>query len=288
VPRVLIVGCGDIGCRVARLERLGGAQQVIGVARSGVAATRLAAQGVELLQCDLDVARSLIQLPTHNALIYYFAPPPAQGATDSRIAAFLGAIHDDHQPQRIVLISTSGVYGNCHGAWIDETAPTNPQSERAWRRLDGEITLRSWSQQRAISSVVLRVAGIYGPQRLPIARIRQEVPVLREAEAPFSNRIHADDLARVCFAAAHKEVPAPIYNASDGNPTTMTDYFNRVADLLGLPRPPAITLLQAQQQLSPAMLSYLAESKRLDNRLMVHGLGVQPDYPDLASGLPAR
>ena len=145
--------------------------------------------------------------------------------------------------------------------------------------------LRRWSEANGVPIVILRVPGIYARGRLPEERLRAGEPVLREEESPFSNRIHADDLARVCVAAAHRDHPHDLYNVSDGHPTTMTDYFYRVADALGLTRPPAVTLEEARRRLGEGMLSYLAESKRIDNRRMREELGVELMYPDLASGL---
>ena len=190
-------------------------------------------------------------------------------------------------PERVVYISTSGVYGDCGGAWIDEDWPLNPISERGKRRLAAELILRGWSDRTGIPVVILRVPGIYGPGRLPVERVRQGVPVLFEADSPYSNRIHADDLALACCAAARRGHAGQAYNISDGHPTTMTDYFWRIADRYGLKRPPAISLAEARQVLSPNMLSFLEESKRLDNRRMLDKLQVTLQYPDLASGLEA-
>jgi nucleoside-diphosphate-sugar epimerase len=133
--------------------------------------------------------------------------------------------------------------------------------------------------------VILRVPGIYGPRYLPEERLRSGEPVLREDESPFSNRIHADDLARVCVVAAHHVHPRLLYNVSDGHPTTMTDFFYRVADVLGIPRPPMVTMEEARRRLGEGMLSYLAESKRIDSRRMREELGVELMYPDLTAGL---
>jgi len=140
---------------------------------------------------------------------------------------------------------------------------------------------------RQVESVILRVPGIYGPGRLPIKRLKSGAPVVDEREGSYSNRIHADDLAQVCFAAAEQAPPNSLYNVSDGHPTSMTDFFLQVADLLELDPPPLISLDEAQELLSPAMLSFLNESKRLDNGKMLRELGVKLKYPTLKSGLQA-
>jgi nucleoside-diphosphate-sugar epimerase len=283
---LLIVGCGDIGRRVAALELAAG-QRVAALARSEATASALRQRGLEALRGDLDAPASLSGLPAHVPVLYYFAPPPATGEGDPRLSALLAALPADALPERAVYISTSGVYGDCGGAWVDEDWPLNPRTDRARRRAAAERALLDWGGLRGVACVVLRVPGIYGPDRLPKERLRRGLPVVDEREAPYSNRIHADDLAQACCAAARRGRAGAAYNASDGHPTTMTDYFQRVADALGLPRPPAIGMEQARRTFSPGMLSFLDESKRLDNRRMLSELGVALRYPDLASGLAA-
>lgn len=281
---VLIIGCGDIGERVARLERSQG-RAVAGLVRSEKSARRLRAAGIQPIAADLDSPASLNNLPVKDAVVYYFAPPPDKGITDPRMEAFATAMTAPDFPQRVVLISTTGVYGDCLGEWVTEDRPPNPRADRARRRLAAETTLQAWSKTSGVPIVILRVPGIYGPGYLPEERLRSGEPVLREDESPFSNRIHADDLARLCIAAARHDHPSLLYNVSDGHPTTMTDFFFRVADVLGIPRPPAVTLEEARKRLGEGMLSYLAESKRIDNRRMREELGVELMYPDLAAGL---
>ncbi len=285
-PPVFIVGCGDIGLRVAKLELAAG-HPVAALARSEAAARRLGPLGLDVVPGDLDEPGSLAGLPARVRVLYYFAPPPSAGTDDPRLSALLGALPAAALPERVVYIGTSGVYGDCRGAWVDEDWPLNPQTDRARRRAAAERVLRDWSEGHGVPSVILRVPGIYGPGRLPVERIRQGIPVVDEREAPYSNRIHADALARACLAAARLGRPGAAYNASDGHPTTMTDYFQRVADALGLPRPPAIGMDAARRTFTPNMLSFLEESKRLDNRRMIRELQIVLRYPDLASGLPA-
>lgn len=286
MSKILIVGCGYLGRRVARREQEQG-NRVVALVRSAGSTTELQARGLEVLQADLDDSRSLAGLPTRSAVVYYFAPPPSTGRTDPRISHFLSAIDADALPARVVLVSTSGVYGDCHGDWVDESRPARPDADRAHRRFDAETRLRRWAGEHAVPFVILRVPGIYGPGRLPVERLTRRLPVLRESESPWSNRVHVDDLARACLAAARRGVSGAVYNVSDGHPSTMTDYFNRVADAAGLARPPQITMAEAGAQLSEGMRSYLVESKRLDNRRMREELGVEPQYPDLAQGLAA-
>lgn len=282
--QLFIVGCGYVGMAVAQRERGRGAQ-VRALARSSTAAERLQAAGIEAVVGDLDDPDSLQALRLVGACVYYFAPPPSMGIGDPRLDAFLEALRPHTGPSRLVLISTTGVYGDCGGQWIDEQRPPNPQTERARRRLAAERALQAWGEQMNVPIVILRVAGIYGPNRLPIERLRRGLPVLCERESPWSNRVHVDDLVSACLAAADCDRPGRLYNISDGHPTTMTDYFNQVADTLRLPRPPQVSLEQAKNVLSPEMLSYLSESRRLDNSRMRTELGVALRYPTLAAGL---
>ena len=281
---VLIAGCGDIGQRGAALHLAQGAR-VSALARTPARCAQLAALDVTPVPGDLDDANLLAALPTQQALVYYFAPPPQAGVTDPRMERFLRAVTRDALPHKIVYISTSGVYGDCKGAWVTEDAPPNPQTTRAQARLDAETQLFAWSRDHSVPVVILRVGGIYGPGRLPVERIRRGEPVLQREEAPFTNRIHADDLARVCLAAAERGGAGRIYNVCDDKHSTMTDYFNAVADALGLARPPEISLAEAQKVLSPGMLSYLNESRRMDNRRMREELKVTLLYPTLEQGL---
>lgn len=281
---VLIMGCGDIGGRVAALHLAQGAR-VSALARSPVRCAQLAALGVTPVSGDLDDAATLAALPAQHALVYYFAPPPEHGVSDPRMERFLQAITRDALPHKIVYISTSGVYGDCKGAWVTEEMPPKPRTPRAQARLDAETRLLAWSHVHSVPVVILRVGGIYGPGRLPVERLRRGEPVLRREEAPCTNRIHADDLARVCLAAAGRGGAGRIYNVCDDEHSTMTDYFNAVADALGLARPPQITLAEARKVLSPGLLSYLDESRRMDNRRMREDLGVVLRYPGLAAGL---
>jgi nucleoside-diphosphate-sugar epimerase len=269
---------------VARLELQQGSS-VAGLVRSAAGAERLRGFGIEPVAGDLDDPDALGTLPTAGRRIYYCAPPPGGGPWDSRVRNFCAAVDRARAPARVVYLSTSGVYGDCGGAWVNEDTPVNPQTTRAKRRLDAETVLGGWCRQLQVPLVILRVTGIYGPGRLPLARLREGHPVLCEADSPPTNRIHADDLAAICIAAAEQGADGEIFNVSDGQPGTMTQYFNTAADLLGLPRPPQVSMAEARRVMAPTMLSYLTETRRMGNRKMLERLGVVLRYPDLQSGL---
>jgi nucleoside-diphosphate-sugar epimerase len=281
---VLIVGCGDVGRRVAALLRSQGRSPTC-VVRSSESRDALLAAGFDACCIDLDGGETGVGWSSGYSEIYYFAPPPPVGETDPRMTAFLQGLSSDDPPRRIVYISTSAVYGDCRGEWITEAQPLNPATARGRRRLDAEYQLMAWCGEAGCEWTLLRVPGIYGPGKLPLERLRQGLPVLREADSPYTNRIHVDDLAAVCVAAMSSRSCNTVYNVSDGHPSNMTDYFFRVADAAGLPRPREVSREEAQRVLSPGMLSFLNDSRRMDNTRMVEELGITLQYPDLDAGL---
>lgn len=281
---VFIVGYGDIGSRVAKLFS-SKTTTVSGLARSLASAKQMKLDAVFPVQADLDGLDSLSNLKLANSLLFYFAPPPSSGVIDSRISNFLSCLDDSKLPSKIIYISTSGVYGDQAGKLVTEETPTCPGADRSRRRLNAEQQLRRYVEKSAIDLVILRVSGIYGPGRLPEQRIRDGVPVLHENLAPKTNRIHADDLARICIAAADYGLNGEIYNVSDGCDSNMTRYFFQIADFLNLPRPPTLDWKEAEGVISEGMLSYLRESRRMDNRKMLNELRITLKYPDLGTGL---
>ncbi|KPK49940.1 MAG: hypothetical protein AMS22_12930 [Thiotrichales bacterium SG8_50] len=283
---IVLAGCGYVGQRVAAKELARG-NKPIALVRSEQSRQALVDAGINAIALDLDSLTSLATLPVAGNGIYYFAPPPSTGTTDTRLRSFLDSINPDQLPTRVVYISTTGVYGDCHGEWVKEDRQPMPVADRAKRRWDAEQALRDWSAQTGVAVCILRVPGIYGPGKVPTQRIEKGTPVLAESESPWSNRVHVDDLVRACMAAMDRGHPGSVYNISDGNPSTMTDYFNHIADAMGLPRPPQISLDAAKQLFSRELISYLTESKRLDNSLMRGELGVEPEYPTLDIGLKA-
>ncbi len=282
---VTIVGCGDIGRRLAQVYRAEGGV-ISGWVRSESSCQKLMRAGFEARVCDLD--HDLVSPPIlADESLFYFAPPPAKGTADTRVGRLIRVIAETGQPRKVVYLSTTGVYGDCQGAWVDETREPAPGVDRARRRLDAERQWQAWSAETGRPLVILRVAGIYGPGKLPVERLRKGLPMVAEADAPITNHIHSFDLVRVARAAMERGPAGAVYNVCDGQPESMTRYFNRVADFLKIPRPPVISLDQARRELSPGMLSYLGESRRLSNRRMLEELGVNLAYPELSQGLPA-
>lgn len=284
--KLLIIGCGDIGRRTARLA-IGAGWQVTGLVRSAESRGKLAEPPFKILEADLLDENALSNLDVRGSSILYLAPPPGGGISDPKVRNLCAAIRSGNEPEKIVYISTSGVYGDCRGERVTEATAPNPQTTRARRRLDAENIFRQFSAPRQVPLVILRVTGIYGPHRFPLHRILEGHPILREAEAPITNRIHADDLARICLRAVEKGRDGDIYNVSDGQERSMSEYFNLLADTFGLPRPPQISLAEAQNRMAPLMLSYFQESRRMDPRKLIEELEIDLLYPTLEAGLRA-
>lgn len=282
---VYLIGCGDIGLRVAQRWRR---QQVAltGLVRRAVSREHMLREGVSVQVCDLAETECCLPAFGQDALIYYFVPPPATGQTDTHCEQFIRCLERQAKiPARIVAISTTGVYGDRGGAWVSEEAEPNPQVDRARRRYDMECQLRQWCDKQGTELIILRVGGIYGPGRLPLERIQKGVPILHEQLAPKTNRIHAEDLADICIAAANVDQHYRVYNVSDGSDSNMSEYFLALADYFGLPRPPQVDWAEAERVMSPGMLSYLRESRRVSNARMLKELKITLKYPDLMSGL---
>ena len=279
----LIIGCGYVGTRLAR-QYLKQGERPEGVVASEESRLRLQAEGITARRLDID-SDDLGALQLDGVRLFLLTPPPAVGNSDTRTRRLVEAFFRQGQPKRIVYISTTGVYGDCCGEWVDETRPVRPAVDRARRRWDAEQVLHDWSQSCGGGLVVLRVAGIYGPGRLPLERIARGLPLVRAEDAPWSNRIHVDDLVAACIAAMGRGRNGAVYNVCDGHPSTMTDYFFQVAEAMGLERPPVIPFDEAEGRLSVGMMSYMRESRRLSNRKMREELGVELRFPTLSAGL---
>ena len=288
---IYIIGCGYLGRKLLHelLERnLALADNITALVRTQSSRQLCAHSGVHSIAYDMDDPDKPLPetLTLDRSVIYYFAPPPPQGEKDSRAHNFLKQL-SPARPSKIVLISTTGVYGNCHGQWVNENTPLNPSVKRARRRVDAEQQFQHYCQTFQIPLVILRVSGIYGPGKLPLKRIKAQTPIVREQDSPFSNRIHADDLIEICLQAGLSSEIKGIFNCSDGHPSTMYDYFIKVARASHLPEPPGITLQQAKTQLSAGMLSYMEESRRIDNQKLLSTFKLSLKYPDLEKGLLA-
>ncbi|MCD2511568.1 NAD-dependent epimerase/dehydratase family protein [Comamonas endophytica] len=288
--RLLIVGCGDVGQRVARAVR---GVRLLALTSSPERRVALRAQRITPLLGDLDDPRSLRRLAGLGTRVLHLAPPPAtpeeapQWWLDPRTTALVQALRRRTVPQALVYGSTSGVYGDCGGAWVDESRPAAARTGRAMRRVNAERTLR-WAGRQGLRASILRIPGIYAPDRAggtPRTRLLRGTPVLRAEDDVYTNHIHADDLARACIAALWRGRAQRIYNVADASDLRMGDYFDLAADLYGLPRPARVSRSQAQGELPVTLLSFMGESRRLRTTRLVQELRVALRYPHVAQGL---
>lgn len=284
--RLLIIGCGDVGLRM--LRALGGRWRTYALTHSAHRVAQLRAEGVIPVTGDLDRPEELDRIAGLAQDVVHFAPPPGTGIRDSRTANLIRALAKGGSlPQRLVYISTSGVYGDCEGAVVDETRLARPSSDRARRRLDAEQQLRAWGAETGVQVSILRVPGIYAAGRLPLARLKSGTPALESAHDPYTNHIHADDLARIVIAALTRGKAGRAYNASDDSWMKMGDYFDLVAEHFDLPPPPRVSWDRARQEIPETMLSFMRESRRLANRRLKRELRVRLRYPSVAQGVIA-
>ena len=287
-PALLIVGCGDVGLRALKLLR--GRWRVLALTSTPARREALREAGAVPLLGNLDDAATLGRLGGLADAVLHLAPPPSSGEHDPRTRHLLQALARGGRVRRIVYASTSGVYGDCDDARFDETRAVQPTTARARRRVDAEAQLRWVGRRSGVAVSLLRIPGIYAADRdggHPRDRLQRGTPVLRATDDVYTNHIHADDLARACVAALHRALPQRVLHVSDDTELRMGDYFDLAADLCGLPRPPRISRAEATAQLSPLQLSFMSESRRLDNRRLKRELKLRLRYPTVAEGLIA-
>lgn len=280
--RILIIGCGDVGLRAARLLR--GRARLYALNRSPERRAELRAAGVMPIEGDLDDRQSLKRISALASRVLHFAPPPGEGETDPRSRRLLAALGRSSLAASLVYISTSGVYGDCGGEVVPETRRARPNNTRARRRADAEARLRRFGR-RGGKVCILRAPGIYAQDRMPAERVRKGLPAIVAADDVYTNHIHAEDLARLAIAALFRGRPNRLYNAVDDSGLKMGDWFDVVADHLGLPRPPRLSRAEVVAAVTPAMRTFLTESRRLSNRRIKRELGFRLTYPTVREGL---
>ena len=291
---MLIIGCGDVGQRAARaLQAATGAAgshgpRLLALTSSPERAAALRQLGITPLVGNLDDVSSLRRLRGIAHRVIHMAPPPGHGTIDTRTQHLIQVLRQGSLPHSVVYGSTTGVYGNCDGDWVEETRALHPATDRARRRVDAEQQLRKLGRHSGVRVHLLRIPGIYAPDReggTPRTRLLKGLPVLAAQEDVFTNHIHADDLARITVAALWRGKPQRAYNASDDTELRMGEYFDLAADLYGLPKPPRVTRAVAQQTLPPMMLSFMGESRRMRNTRIKQELRIRLRYPTVREGL---
>jgi nucleoside-diphosphate-sugar epimerase len=286
--RILIVGCGDVGLRILPLlqrklqGRTGPESQIFAVTSHAERAAALRRAGAVPIVANLDAPHSLARLAGLAQSVIYLAPPLSSGVIDQRSRNLAAVLT---RSCRMVYISTSGVYGDCAGALVTETRPIQPHNDRARRRSDAEQVWRAWAIRNASSLAILRVPGIYAANRLPVERLHAGLPALLPDEDVYTSHIHADDLARLIVSAMWRGAANRIYHAVDDSWLLMGDYFDKVADHLRLKHPPRLPRAELAGQVTPMMLSFMSESRRLSNERIKNELGFRFCYPDVEAGL---
>ena len=280
LPRLLILGCGDVGMRLLPLLR--GRYRVFAVTSQPARCAELRALGAIPIVADLDQPASLRRLAGLARTVVHLAPPAAEGMQDRRTRNVTAILPEQ---SRLVYVSTTGVYGDCGGAWLDESRPVAPRNARARRRVDAEQVLRQWGRRSGSTVAILRVPGIYAADRLPFKRLEQGTPALAEADDVYTNHIHADDLARIIARTLGRGRAGRVYHAVDDSDLKMGQYFDAVADAFQLPRPPRLPRAELEQVVTPTLLSFMSESRRLRNHRLKKELGVRLNYPTVAAAL---
>ncbi len=289
VQKILIVGSGDVARRIlSRLAQRAPCARVYALVRDASRAAAWRAAGATPVLADLDDRASLQRIAGLADSVLHLAPPPGDGPCDTRTRNLLAALGKGKSlPRRLVYVSTTGVYGDCGGAWIDETRRLNPESARAGRRVDAERRLRAWGGKNGVAVSILRAPGIYAADRLPLERLQRGTPALIAADDVYTNHIHADDLAAACLAALRRGGANRAYNVVDDSDLKMADYFARVAAAFDLPPPPRLSRAEAARQLSPVQMSFLRESRRIGNHRLKNELKLQLAYPTVDAGIAA-
>lgn len=281
-PRLLIIGCGDVGMRLLPLLRQH--FRIFALTSQTSRCAELRAAGATPLLGNLDQPDTLARLKGLADRVVHLAPPPSEGKADRRTQNLTAILPDK---SRLVYVSTTGVYGDCAGASFDESRTVQPQNARAKRRVAAENCLRAWARRSHSCLSILRVPGIYAADRLPLERLHKGTPALIAADDVYTNHIHADDLAQLIKLALFRAAPNRVYHAVDDSDMQMAAYFDLVADAFALPRPPRLPRAELAQQVSPVLLSFMSESRRMQNWRIKLELGMRLRYASVNEGVSA-
>jgi nucleoside-diphosphate-sugar epimerase len=273
-PVLLTLGHGYSAAALA--AGLGPRWRKLGTTRSAARAAEMRAAGVEPVDwADGAAVEAAVAAASH---VLVSAPPDAGG--DPALARFGTALRR-RGPDWVGYLSTTGVYGDRQGDWVDEDAVLNPVNERSRWRVAAE---RGW-RESGLSVRVFRLAGIYGPGRSALDRLREGRAQRVVKPGQVFSRIHVEDVAGALAASIARPEPGAVWNVADDEPAPPQDVIAYAAELLGLPVPPEVPFERAE--LSPMARSFYAESKRVSNRRLRERLGVVLRHPDYRTGLRA-
>lgn len=284
-PRILILGCGHVGERIGQLLR--SKAHVVATTTTTDKVASLRQMGLVPAVVDLDCPRSASRWSGWAQRVVHAVPPNASGSVDTRTQRAVQSLSLRGKLRAAVYISTTGVYGNRQGAWVRESQGLSPHTARAIRRADAE---RRWREHMP-RWTVLRAPGIYSLDRSegnPLERLRRGAPTLLPECDVYTNRIHAQDLARGCCLAIWGRAPYRAIHLADESNSKSGDYLEAIAQAVGLPVPERITLEQARERLTPMTLSFLTESRRLITDRQAKDLKLHLHYPTVFEALAKK
>lgn len=270
-----------LGYSAAALSRrlLAQGWRVIGTTRSPEKAARLQAQGIEPLIWPGTPLDGALAEATH--ILLSIAP---DAAGDPVIVAEADALRAA-RPKWVGYLSTTGVYGDHDGGWVDETTPLTPGTARGRQRVLAEAQWQALAADQGWPLHIFRLAGIYGPGRGPFRKVKDGTAQRIVKPGQFFSRIHVEDIGQVLDASIHRPDPGAVYNVCDDDPSPPQDVLAHAAELLGLPIPPEVDIDKAD--MTPMARSFYAESKRVRNDRMKRDLGIRLLYPTYRDGLAA-
>lgn len=284
----LIVGCGFLGQRVGQLLLEDDpSSEVVGTTRSPSGADRLTMAGIHPALADVLQPETLAAVPLPDRIVYCIGFDRAAGVPMRTVYVdglrnLLDRLATVGWSGRFVYASSTGVYGQTGGSWVDEDSPTQPSHQSGIVCLEAETLLRETSRSRGLKATTIRFAGLYGPGRIVRrAAIERGEPIAGDPER-WLNLIHIDDAARAVLAAADSETASPIFLACDDRPVRRREYYDRIARHLGAPEPRFVR----PEPGSPEAMREESD-KRISNRKIKEELGLAWRYPDIESGIPA-
>ena len=282
--KTLIVGCGYLGRRVARLLNERG-DRVFGTTRSLGRAIELARWGVEAIVADVMVPDSLARLPEVDRVLYCVGFDRSKGVPIR--AVYVDGLrhalgHLIERAGKLIYASSTGVYGQDDGGWVDEDSPAEPSSESGRACLEAEGVVRSYEADGQLPSTILRFSGLYGPGRVMRKEgLMQGRPILGDPEK-YLNLVHIDDAATAAVAALDRGQPGSLYLVSDDRPAPRREFYALAAESLGAPAPRFEAPEPGSQKAGRE-----ESNKRVSNARMKADLGVTLAYPDITSGVAA-
>lgn len=286
--RILVVGAGLVARYI--FQEKPSAIQIFPLCRSDERIVQWRALGAKPVRADLDHPSAFHGRQLGWDAVFYLAPPSGLKVIDERLKWFLNNLaQSEILPRHLIYISTTGVYGSSGGAWVTEVTPVNPESERAKRRVWAEQYLRHWTSANKVSLVILRAPGIYDEERLLKQGLKMgTLPIPLVDQDPWSNHIHAHDLARLVWMAYWRGRPSRIYNVCDLSQLTVGSFYELCAHYLDLPAPIRLPREELKARISPVRWSFLRESRRIYPARVIQEWGFQWRYSTVEEYLQKR